>query len=108
MLTSKQRAYLRSMAAMYDTICRAVRKVTEKTPPDILADIMADGIHLTGGGSLLYGMDTLLSEFTGIKVTRAESPAQTAVLGAGKALKNPQLIQNGDYLFRSIQDLIVE
>lgn len=91
-----------------DTICRAVRKVTEKTPPDILADIMADGIHLTGGGSLLYGMDTLLSEFTGIKVTRAENPAQTAVLGAGKALKNPQLIQNGDYLFRSIQDLIVE
>ncbi|MBQ5810794.1 MAG: rod shape-determining protein [Clostridia bacterium] len=91
-----------------DAICRAVRKVTEKTPPDVLADVMADGIHLTGGGSLLYGMDTLLSEFTGIPVKRAENPGQTAVRGAGKALKNPKLIQNGDYLFRSIQELIIE
>lgn len=91
-----------------ETICRAVRKVTEKTPPDVLADIMADGIHLTGGGSLLYGMDTMLSQFTGIKVTRADNPGQSAVRGAGKALKNPRLIQNGDYLFRSIQDLIIE
>lgn len=91
-----------------DSICRAVRKVTEKTPPDLLADIMADGIYLTGGGSQIFGLDTLLSEFTGIKVIRAENPAQTAVRGAGKALKNPHLIQNGDYLFRSIQELIVE
>ena len=91
-----------------DAICRAVRKVTEKTPPDILADVMADGIHLTGAGSQLYGMDTLLSQFTGMKVIRAENPGQTAARGAYKALKNPRLIQNGDYLYRSIQELIVE
>ncbi len=97
-----------AISGCLDGICRAVRKVTEKTPPDILSDIMSDGIYLTGGGSELFGMDTMLSEFTGIKVIRAEDPSHSAVNGAVVALRNPRILENGDYLFRSIRELMVE
>jgi actin-like ATPase involved in cell morphogenesis len=47
-----------------DTLVEAIREVLETTPPEILSDIMRSGIILTGGGALLKGLDTLLTQET--------------------------------------------
>lgn len=64
----------------------AVKKVLEDTPPELAADIVERGIVLTGGGSLLRGLDLLLSRETGLAVHLAEDPISCVVLGTGKAL----------------------
>lgn len=89
-------------------IIRTVKDVLEKTPPDLVADIMERGIMLTGGGALLFGMETKLQEALGIHVIVAEDPMHNVVRGELIALKKPKLLKNGDYQFRSIQELIVD
>ncbi len=91
-----------------NSICNEVRKVLEKTDPDLVADILEDGIYLTGGGSLIHGMDTLLSEYIGTKVIPVDDPTHSVVKGTGIALKNPKLLRNVDFQYRSIQELIVD
>ncbi len=90
------------------SIISGIRKVMEKTPPDLLADIMTDGIYLTGGGSLLSGFSTLLERALGTKVHMANDPLHTAVNGAAKALKNPRFLDNFDYQYRAIRELEVK
>ena len=85
-----------------------MRVVIERTDPDLVGDIHTDGIHLCGGGSLIYGMDTMLSEYLGVKVTRAEDPAHTVAKGAAYAQKHKNLLKNVDFRFRSIKELVVE
>ena len=89
-------------------ICNAIRAVLAKTDPDMIADITADGIYLTGGGALLYGMDKMISKFTGIKVNLLDDPTHSVVKGAAVALKNTHLLKNVDYQMRSVKELIVE
>ncbi len=89
-------------------IIRAIKDVLEKTPPDLVADIMERGIMLTGGGALLFGMEQKLQEAIGIHVIVAEDPMHNVVRGELIALKKPKLLKNGDYQFRSIQELIVD
>jgi len=89
-------------------ICNAVRSVLSKTDPDMIADITADGIYLTGGGALLYGMDRMISHFTGIKVNLLDDPTHSVVKGAAVALKNTHLLKNVDYQMRSVKELIIE
>jgi len=91
-----------------DSICNAIRSVLSKTDPDMVNDIIADGIYLTGGGALLYGMDKMVSEFTGIKVNLLEDPTHSVVKGAAVALKKPELLKNVDYQMRSVKELIIE
>ncbi|NQY73478.1 MAG: rod shape-determining protein [Candidatus Margulisbacteria bacterium] len=69
-----------------NTIVDAIRFTLEKTPPELSADIMKTGILLTGGGSLLYGLDRLLWEETNIKIQRADDPLSCVALGTGKML----------------------
>ncbi len=69
------------------TIIEALRTTLEKTPPELSADIMDNGILLTGGGSLLYGLDQRLKEETGIPVHRAEDPLSSVALGTGQILE---------------------
>ena len=64
----------------------AVRTALEKTPPELAADIVDNGIVLTGGGALLANLDILLRERTGLPVTIAENPLTCVVVGSGKAL----------------------
>ncbi len=90
------------------TICNEVRVVLERTAPDIVGDIKEDGVFLTGGGALINDFDKLLSEYIGTKVTLANDPAHSVVKGEGIAIKRPELLENGDYLYRSIKELIVE
>ena len=69
-------------------IVDAVHGVLEKTPPELAADISDRGIYMTGGGSLLDGLDKLLQEKTGINVMIANDTVSCVALGTGKALDN--------------------
>ncbi len=66
----------------------AVHSVLEKTPPELIADISNKGIYMTGGGSLVDGLDKLLQEKTGINVMIANDAVSCVALGTGKALDN--------------------
>ncbi len=69
-----------------EKIAESVKETLEKIQPQLLADIMARGIVLTGGGSLLKGLDEYLSEQTRVPVIVAEDPLRAVVKGAGKYL----------------------
>jgi rod shape-determining protein MreB len=66
----------------------AVLKALEQTPPELSADIYEQGIHLTGGGALLRGLDVRLSDKTKLPVHVAEDPLRAVIRGTGAALKN--------------------
>ena len=73
--------------ALKDTtsqIVEAVHSVLEKTPPELAADIADRGIVLTGGGSLLYGLEELIESKTGITTMTAEDPMTAVAIGTGK------------------------
>jgi len=69
-------------------IVEAVHSVLEKTPPELAADIADKGIYLTGGGSLIDGLDKLLQDRLGIPVMIAEDAISCVAKGTGKALEN--------------------
>lgn len=73
-------------------IVNAVHNVLERTPPELAADIYERGIVMTGGGSLLYGLDKLIQEKTGINCVLAEDPLTAVAIGTGKFID----FANGD------------
>lgn len=91
-----------------DLICNGIRAVLNRTDPDLVADITADGLYLSGGGAQLFGLKEKLSEFFGIKVHLADDPSYSVVKGAAAALKNHQLLKNTDYQMRSLKELTIE
>jgi len=70
-----------------------VRRALEITPPELASDIVDRGIVMTGGGSLLRGIDMLLREATNLPITVAEDPLTCVVLGTGKILDDPTLYE---------------
>ncbi|HHV62809.1 MAG TPA: rod shape-determining protein [Firmicutes bacterium] len=77
-----------ALAEPVAAIVDAVRLTLEKTPPELAADIMDKGIVMTGGGSLLRGLDRLLAEETSMPVQRTEDPLSCVALGTGIALES--------------------
>lgn len=75
-------------------ICEGVMTALETTPPDLSADIVDNGVMLTGGGSLLRDLDIALRERTGLPVVRAESPLDCVALGTGAVLRNEKQLQH--------------
>lgn len=73
-------------------IVNAVHNVLERTPPELAADIYERGIVMTGGGALLYGLDKLMQEKTGIITVLAEDPLTAVAIGTGKFID----FANGD------------
>jgi rod shape-determining protein MreB len=69
-------------------IVAAVKTALEQTPPELAADIVDRGIVMTGGGSLLRGLDVLLKEETNLPINVVEDPLTCVVLGCGKVLSN--------------------
>lgn len=63
-----------------------VKHVLEQTPPELASDIILRGITLTGGGAILRGLDTLISEETGIPTRLAEDPLSCVAIGTGAVL----------------------
>jgi rod shape-determining protein MreB len=74
-------------------IIDAVHYVLERTPPELAADISNFGIYMTGGGSLLYGLDKLIEEETGIKTKVADNPVECVAIGTGKSLESLNLLE---------------
>lgn len=75
--------------ALEDTVQRIVeqvKSVLEKTPPEMIADIVDHGIILTGGGALIDGFDRLLTRSIGISAHLSDNPLYSVVIGAGRAL----------------------
>ena len=70
------------------SILESVRNLFERTPPELASDITENGICLTGGGALLYGMDKFISEHTKVPCYVAEDPISCVAIGTGKALEN--------------------
>ncbi|MBP0979864.1 MAG: rod shape-determining protein [Oscillospiraceae bacterium] len=69
------------------SVIEAIKTTLEKTPPELAADIIDNGITLTGGGALLKGFDTLISSETGMPVNIAEDPLDCVAKGTGKVLE---------------------
>jgi rod shape-determining protein MreB len=69
-------------------IVDAVKTTLDKTPPELAADIMEDGITVTGGGALLGGLDERLAHETGMPIRIAHEPLYSVVVGSGRALEN--------------------
>ncbi|MGI6005735.1 MAG: rod shape-determining protein [Christensenellales bacterium] len=65
-------------------IVEVIRSALESAPPELLSDIMNRGVTITGGSSLLLGLDVLIHEGTGLTVNVAEHPLDTVAAGAGK------------------------
>jgi len=66
-------------------IITAIVGVLENTPPELVSDISAEGILLSGGGSLIYGMERLIREKTGLRVSLSDEPENVVAAGAGMA-----------------------
>ncbi|MEI7547494.1 MAG: rod shape-determining protein, partial [Actinomycetota bacterium] len=69
-------------------IVDAVKATLDRTPPELAADIMEQGVMLTGGGALLAGLDRRLSHETGMPINIAHNPLFSVVIGSGRALEN--------------------
>jgi len=71
-----------------NSIVESVKQALEKTPPELASDILDRGIILTGGGSLLNGIDQIIRERTNIPVNVSEDPLLSVVKGTGMVLEN--------------------
>ena len=85
-----------------ESLVHGVKGVLERTPPELAADIYDRGIVLTGGGSLLRGLDKLIERETGINTYLAENPLDCVALGTGKALVNLDKIPDGLVMMRKV------
>lgn len=77
-----------SMKEVIMQIVDGIKMTLEKTPPELAADIMVNGITLTGGGALIKNIDRLIALETGIPVNIAQDPLDCVVRGAGKVLED--------------------
>ena len=84
LLSSKEmiEALYEPITAILDSICMVI----EKTPPELVGDILQKGMVLTGGGATLRGLDRLIERVTGIPTTVARKPISSTVIGAGSLL----------------------
>ncbi|WP_088554907.1 rod shape-determining protein [Calderihabitans maritimus] len=91
-----------ALAEPVEAVVGAVKEVLEKTPPELAADIINKGIVMTGGGSLLHGLDILLREETGLPVHVAEDAISCVALGTGKALSMLNVLQSSGIISKKV------
>jgi len=80
-------ALRKPIAAIIDAVTRTL----EKTEPELAADLIENGVHICGGGSLLRGMDTVLANATGLKVEIVEDPVSSVAHGTSVYMENLEL-----------------
>lgn len=83
----------KALAEPVDSIIEAIKVTLEKTPPELAADIMDRGIVMTGGSSLLTGLDQRINRETGMPVHIAEDSMDCVALGTGKVLEELDLLK---------------
>ena len=89
-----QQQIAESLTEPVSAIIDAVKVALENTPPELAADIVDKGIVLTGGGSLLYRLDQVLRDATGLPVAVAEDALQCVALGTGRAFEEMKRLRN--------------
>ena len=82
-----------------------IKSVLEITPPELVGDISENGIVVTGGTSLLYGLKTRLEQDIGIEVILADDPMYSCAAGAAEIVHNMELLTENGYAFKTIQEL---
>ncbi|MBU2632489.1 rod shape-determining protein, partial [Patescibacteria group bacterium] len=82
-----------ALSTIIAQIINGISDVLEEAPPELTGDILENGIFLTGGGSMLPGLDHLIVERTHIPVIRSEDPLTSVVRGTGKVLEDEALLQ---------------
>lgn len=82
-----------ALAEPISAIVNAIKVALENTPPELAGDIIDRGIVLTGGGSLLKGMDIRIREETNLPIISVDDPLTTVVMGTGKALDEIELLR---------------
>jgi len=92
-LNIKSEEVLYALSEPVASIIEAVKVTLEKTPPELASDIMDRGIVMTGGGSLLRGLDLLLSRETGMPVHIAEDALSCVAKGTGEALESIEILK---------------
>jgi len=92
-LTIRAHEVQHALAEPVAGIIEAVKVTLERTPPELASDIMDRGIVMTGGGSLLRGLDTMINKETGMPVYIAEDPLSCVGIGTGKALESIDLLK---------------
>ncbi len=100
MLTGLPKTVHMSSLEVYDALAESIQAIVntvqaalERTPPELVADIIDQGIVMAGGGALLPGLDALLREATGLPVTVAEEPLLAVVHGVSQALEDMDLLE---------------
>lgn len=79
----------------FKVLVSALIETLDKTPPELVADISEQGIYMTGGGALIYGLAEIIEERTGIKTIYPQNPDKCVVIGAGKAFEYIGELQDG-------------
>ena len=87
-ITVTEEEIRRAMEKSVRQIIEEVKSTIEETPPELLADVMSRGIQMSGGGSLLRGIDVLVAKETKIATRIIEDPMTAVVRGAGMVLEN--------------------
>lgn len=82
-----------AIAEQVDAIVETVKIALESTPPELSADIVDQGIVMTGGGALLRNIDQRLKDETGLPIIIADDPLSSVVLGSGQALENLDVLR---------------
>jgi rod shape-determining protein MreB and related proteins len=82
-----------ALAEPISAVVDAIKTALERTPPELAADIVDNGIILAGGGALLANLDILIKEKTGLPVALAEDPLTCVVRGSGKTLQDIDLLR---------------
>ncbi len=88
-ITITQANIAEALSEPIGAIIEGVRIALENTAPELAADIVDQGIVLTGGGALIRGLDDFLREETGLPVSVAEDPLSCVALGTGRAMEDP-------------------
>jgi rod shape-determining protein MreB len=83
-----------AMAETFALIVAAIKEIIEETPPELVGDLLQEGIVVTGGGALLPGIKELIEKETKMPVVVDEDPLTTVVKGTGKLLDEPQLLES--------------
>ncbi len=83
----------KALSEPVSSILEAIRSTLEITPPELAADIMDRGIFMAGGGSLLKGLDRLVSQNTGMPVHLADEPLLAVAYGTGRVLENIDMLR---------------
>jgi len=90
-ISVSQRQIAEALAEPVAQVIDTIKRALEQTPPELAADIVERGIMLTGGGSLLANLDTVLRRSTSLPISLAEDPLLCVVMGTGRALEEKNL-----------------